>query len=65
MTEHSDTAKHLVDALSIATVLGTLTSMLPAVAAAFSIVWSAIRIWETDTVQGLFGRKGKNDAIDE
>jgi hypothetical protein len=39
--------------------------MLPAVAAAFSIVWSAIRIWETDTVQGLLGRKGKNNAIDE
>jgi hypothetical protein len=65
MTEHHDTAKHLVDALSIATVLGTLTSMLPAIAAAFSIVWSAIRIWETDTVQRLFGRKGDTNAVDE
>ena len=65
MTEHHDTAKHLVDALSIATVLGTLTSMLPAIAAAFSIVWSAIRIWETDTVQRLFGQKGDTNAVDE
>jgi len=65
MTEHQETTKHLVDLVSVATVLGTLTSMLPAIAAAFSIIWSIIRIWETDTVQGLFGRKGKNDAIDE
>lgn len=65
MTEHHDTAKHLIDAMSIATVLGTLTSMLPAIAAAFSIVWSAIRIWETDTVQRLLGRKGNTNAVDE
>jgi len=65
MTEHQETTKHLVDLVSVATVLGTLTSMLPAIAAAFSIIWSIIRIWETKTVQGWFGRKGGSDAIDE
>ena len=38
--------------------------MLPAVAALFTIIWTAIRIYETDTVQGWFG-KGKNDASGE
>ena len=65
MTEHHDTAKHLIDFVSVATVLGTLTSMLPAIAAIFSIIWSIIRIWETKTVQGWFGRKEVENAEHE
>ena len=60
MSEHHETAKHVVDALSILTVVGTLVEMLPSIAAIFTIVWTGIRIWETETVQNLFGRKGKN-----
>ena len=60
----SESTKHIVDALSVATVLGTLIDMLPSIAAVFTIVWTGIRIWETDTVQGLLGR-GKKDAIDK
>jgi hypothetical protein len=48
--------KHLVDALSIATLLGSLVSMLPAVASVLTIVWTSIRIFETQTVQRLLGR---------
>ena len=62
MSEHHETAKHVVDALSIMTVVGTLVEMLPSVAAIFTIVWTAIRIWETETVQNLFGRKGTKNA---
>jgi hypothetical protein len=62
MSENHETAKHIVDALSIMTVVGTLMEMLPSVAAIFTIVWTGIRIWETDTVQSLLGRKGKQDA---
>lgn len=63
MTEaSSETVKHAVDALSIVTVVGTLVDMLPSIAAIFTIVWTAIRIYETDTVQSLFGRKGADDA---
>jgi len=58
----NETFKHAVDALSIVTVVGTLVEMLPSIAAIFTIVWTAIRIYETDTVQGLFGRKGSGDA---
>jgi hypothetical protein len=62
MSEHSETAKNVVDALSILTVVGTLVEMLPSVAAIFTIVWTGIRIWETETVQNMFGRKGKQNA---
>ena len=50
--------KHLLDGVSVATVMGTLMSWLPAIAALFTIVWTAIRIYETKTVQGWF-KKGK------
>jgi len=51
MTEHQETIKQAVDAASVITVVGTLMNALPAIAAAFSIVWSIIRIYETKTVQ--------------
>ena len=54
--------KHVVDALSLVTVLGTLIDMLPSIAALFTIVWTVIRIYETDTVQGWLG---KNNAVDK
>ena len=57
MTEHHDAAKHVADALSIVTVLGTLMQWLPSVAALVTIVWTSIRIYETKTVQGWLGRK--------
>jgi hypothetical protein len=53
----SETTKHAVDAASLFTVLGTLVDFLPAVAAAFTIVWTLIRIWETETIQKLFRKK--------
>ena len=56
--EH-ETAKTTVDAISIVTVVGTLAEILPAVAALFTIIWTALRIYETDTIQKLLG-KGKN-----
>lgn len=63
MSESHETAKHVVDALSILTVVGTLVEMLPSIAAIFTIVWTGIRIWETETVQNLLGRsKPKTDG---
>lgn len=46
-----DTVKHIADAASVVTVIGTLAGILPAVAALFTIVWTGIRIYETETVQ--------------
>jgi len=57
--EHIDEpTKHLIDGVSVVTVMGTLMSWLPAVAALFTIIWTAIRIYETKTVQGWL-KKGK------
>jgi len=61
MAETHETAKHVVDALSIMTVVGTLVQLLPAVAALFTIVWTGIRIYETDTVQKLLGKEKPNE----
>ena len=65
MNEQHETIKHVVDALSVITVLGTLADMLPSVAAVFTIVWTAIRIWEMETVRGWTGRLKDKNAIDQ
>jgi hypothetical protein len=56
MPTGQDTFKYAIDAVSLFTVVGTITSMLPAVAALFTIIWTAIRIYETKTVQKWLGR---------
>ena len=48
-----ETTKTIVDAASVATMLGTLGSILPPLAALFTIVWTGIRIYETKTIQAL------------
>ena len=60
--DNAEVVKAVGDVLSIVTVVGTLIEMLPSVAAIFTIVWTGIRIWETDTVQRMFGRKGNDGA---
>jgi len=59
-----ESVKHIVDGVSIVATVGTLIEMLPAIAALFTIVWTAIRIFETDTVQRMLGRKKAEDAVD-
>ncbi len=55
--EHlTDATKHLIDTASIATAVGTLMQLLPAIAALFTIIWTTIRIYETKTVQKLLGK---------
>lgn len=56
-TDNHEVAKQVVDALSVATVVGALVNFLPAVAALFTIFWTGLRIWETETVRGWTGRK--------
>jgi hypothetical protein len=59
----SDGTKHVADAGAAMVVLATLTKALPAIAALFTIIWLAIRIWESDTVRGWTKRPltGKRD----
>jgi hypothetical protein len=64
MSVGHETAKTAGDALSIVTVVGTLAEVLPALAALFTIVWTGLRIYETDTVQKLLGKTPKeNDNV--
>jgi hypothetical protein len=58
-----ETVKMAGDFLSIAALLGSLASFLPAVAALITIVWTSIRIYETDTVQKmLLGKEDRDDV---
>lgn len=61
MSEQHETAKQVVDAMSLVTVVGTLVEILPAIAALFTIIWTSIRIYETATVQKLLGKEKPNE----
>ena len=54
--------KQVVDAVSVFTVVGTLGELLPPMAALFTLVWTAIRIYETKTVQRLLGKDSPDDS---
>lgn len=52
----SESTKHTIDTLSVATVFASLTAWLPPIAALISIIWGLIRIYETKTVQRALGK---------
>ena len=52
----SEPTKQAGDFVSLGVVIATIADWLPAIAALLTIVWTAIRIWETRTVQSLLGR---------
>lgn len=56
MTEHHEGVKAAIDLLSVGVVVGTLSAALPPIAALLTIVWTLIRIWETETVKVWTGR---------
>lgn len=60
-----ETIKHMLDGVSLLTVIGTLVEFLPAVSALLSIVWMCIRIYETETIQKLVHGEEKKDASKE
>ena len=48
------------DIISFGVAFATLVSWLPSIAALLTIVWTLIRIYETETVQAMLG-KAKTD----
>jgi len=56
-----ESAKQVVDTVAVATTVGTLAGFLPALAALLTIIWTALRIWEMDTIQDLFTKRRKRD----
>ena len=57
--------KQVVDGISMATVVGALVDLLPAIAAIFTIVWTGIRIYETKTVQKWLGKDKKRIIVED
>ena len=62
MTMATESTKTLVDGLSVVTVVGTIGELLPPMAALFTLIWTAIRIYETKTVQRLLGKDSPDDS---
>jgi len=57
MSAPEQAVKAAGDVVSLSVVVGTLANWLPAIAALISIIWGAIRIYETDTVQRMLRKK--------
>lgn len=51
-----DGGKFLLDLTSFGALFAVLTQLLPSVAALVTIVWTGIRIFETETVRNLISR---------
>lgn len=62
MSEPQEAAKHVVDALSVGTVIASLAGVVPSIAALFTIIWTGIRIYETETVQKALGKAGNKSS---
>lgn len=58
----TESTKQIIDAASVVTVVGTIGELLPPMAALFTLVWTAIRIYETKTVQRLLGKEPPDDS---
>jgi len=57
----AETTKQAIDAVSVFTVVGTLSDLLPPLAALVTIVWTGIRIYETKTIQRFLGKNQVKD----
>jgi len=45
--------KDILDGAAVFATVGAMTDLLPPLAALFTIIWTALRIYEMDTVQRL------------
>lgn len=59
--ETQEAMKTGADVLSVFTMIGALVEVLPSIAALFTIVWTGIRIYESETVKDAIS-KWKNRA---
>ena len=55
-------AKSIVDAVAVTGGVASLAGWLPDAAALVTIICISIRILDSDTVKGIFGRKGNGDG---
>ena len=55
MENNSEALKNVVDGVSATVGVGVFFGYIQALVGFFTIIWFAIRIWETKTVQDLIG----------
>jgi len=49
--------KEVLDIAAVSTGVLSLAAWLPPIASLFTIIWMGLRIWESDTVRELRGKK--------
>ena len=54
--------KEILDIAAAATAVLSLAAWLPPTASILTIVWLGIRIYESETIQALVKRKGKDNG---
>ncbi len=52
-----ESTKDMLDVAAASTAVMSLAAWLPPTASLLTIVWLGIRIYESDTVQGILGKK--------
>lgn len=53
----SEPIKEVLDWTSFGSIVAAFFAWIPHISALLGMIWLGLRIWETDTVQKLFGRK--------
>lgn len=53
----NEPSTHVMDATAIGLALAALAGYMPSIAATLSVIWMAIRIYETETVRGWIRRE--------
>jgi len=56
-----ESTKEVLDIAAASTAVASLASWLPPTASILTIVWLGIRIYESDTVQGLVHRQDEDE----
>ena len=56
MEDNSEALKNVVDGVSATVGVGVFFGYIQALVGFFTIIWFAIRIWETKTVKDLIGK---------
>ncbi|MDB4261335.1 hypothetical protein N9878_00570 [bacterium] len=55
--QEQEQAKHVIDAVAATGTGAAFLGYVPDAVALLTLVWVALRIWETDTIRGITGRK--------
>lgn len=62
LEQHNETLKQCVDISCLGVTVGAVAAWLPPLSALASLIWAVIRIYETETVQNLLGKRKPKDG---